>query len=184
MLENFGFGIYHLLFILHILHILSFIIHLNDSAFQFVAETEEMITATEQIPTTNHEGAVVFVPPAKKITATDVATVRTGFSINPKDDIDPVTLRPSTSTTLKSSSTRKVEKSTRITKPPYTTTTTTTTTATTRTRTTRTTRTTTVATTKIAQTKETPFVRPTTTTTRRYGSVNEKPGNKSFLQYI
>lgn len=180
MLENFGFGIYHLLFILHIL---SFIIHLNDSPFQFVAETEEMITATEQIPTTNHEGAVVFVPPAKKITATDVATVRTGFSINPKDDIDPVTLRPSTSTTLKSSSTRKVEKSTRITKPPYTTTTTTTTTATTRTRTTRTT-TTTVATTKIAQTKETPFVRPTTTTTRRYGSVNEKPGNKSFLQYI
>lgn len=177
MLENFGFGIYHLLFILHIL---SFIIHLNDSPFQFVAETEEMITATEQIPTTNHEGAVVFVPPAKKITATDVATVRTGFSINPKDDIDPVTLRPSTSTTLKSSSTRKVEKSTRITKPPYTTTTTTTTTATTRTRTTRTT----VATTKIAQTKETPFVRPTTTTTRRYGSVNEKPGNKSFLQYI
>lgn len=180
MLENFGFGIYHLLFILHIL---SFIIHLNDSPFQFVAETEEMITATEQIPTTNHEGAVVFVPPAKKITATDVATVRTGFSINPKDDIDPVTLRPSTSTTLKSSSTRKVEKSTRITKPPYTTTTTTTTTATTRTKTTRTT-TTTVATTKIAQTKETPFVRPTTTTTRRYGSVNEKPGNKSFLQYI
>ncbi|PBC34819.1 C4b-binding protein beta chain [Apis cerana cerana] len=139
-----------------------------------LAETEEMITATEQIPTTNHEGAVVFVPPAKKITATDVATVRTGFSINPKDDIDPVTLRPSTSTTLKSSSTRKVEKSTRITKPPYTTTTTTTTTATTRTKTTRTT-TTTVATTKIAQTKETPFVRPTTTTTRRYGSVNEKP---------
>lgn len=180
MLENFGFGIYHLLFILHIL---SFIIHFNDSPFQFVAETEEMITATEQIPTTNHEGAVVFVPPAKKITATDVATVRTGFSINPKDDIDPVTLRPSTSTTLKSSSTRKVEKSTRITKPPYTTTTTTTTTATTRTRTTRTT-TTTVAITKIAQTKETPFVRPTTTTTRRYGSVNEKPGNKSFLQYI
>lgn len=180
MLENFGFRIYHLLFILHIL---SFIIHLNDSPFQFVAETEEMITATEQIPTTNHEGAVVFVPPAKKITATDVATVRTGFSINPKDDIDPVTLRPSTSTTLKSSSTRKVEKSTRITKPPYTTTTTTTTTATTRTKTTRTT-TTTVATTKIAQTKETPFVRPTTTTTRRYGSVNEKPGNKSFLQYI
>ncbi|XP_043799535.1 uncharacterized protein LOC122718513 [Apis laboriosa] len=139
-----------------------------------LAETEEMITATEQIPTTNHEGAVVSVPPAKKITVTDVATVRTGFSINPKDDIDPVTLRPSTSTTLKSSSTRKVEKSMKITKPPRTSTTTTTTTTTrTTTRTTART-TTTVATTKIAQTKETPFVRPTTIT-GRYGSVNEKP---------
>lgn len=128
-----------------------------------------MITATEQIPTTNREGAV-SVPPARKITVTDVATVRTGFSINPKDDIDPVTLRPSTSTTLKSSSTRKVEKSMKITKPPFTTTTRATTRATTRTTTT------TVATTKIAQTKETPFVR-STSITGRYGSVNEKPGN-------
>ena len=51
----------------------------------------------------------------------DMATVRTGFSINPKDDIDPVTLKPSTSTTMMPISTttsREIEKPTKSTETP------------------------------------------------------------------
>ncbi|KOC65100.1 MAM domain-containing glycosylphosphatidylinositol anchor protein 1, partial [Habropoda laboriosa] len=60
--------------------------------------TAEWSTPTEQSIIPNRD-VVASVPPAKNDTVTDMATVRNGFSINPKDDIDPVTLRPPTTTT-------------------------------------------------------------------------------------
>ncbi|XP_043587581.1 MAM and LDL-receptor class A domain-containing protein 1-like isoform X2 [Bombus pyrosoma] len=86
-----------------------------------LAYTDEATTTIEQSTIPNHEGAAVSVPPAEKSTVIDMATVRTGFSINPKDDIDPVTLRPSTSTTMMPISTttrRKTEKPTKSTETP------------------------------------------------------------------
>ena len=123
----------------------------------------------EQTTIPNHEGAV-SVPATKKSTMSDMATVRSGFSINPKDDIDPVTLRPSTittkvtvptttiSTTISTTTRRKIEKPTRSTK--------------------RTTQP--IVTTRIIQTSGTPFVRPTSAPVR-YAPVNEKPGNANCV---
>ncbi|XP_017760283.1 PREDICTED: MAM and LDL-receptor class A domain-containing protein 2-like [Eufriesea mexicana] len=116
--------------------------------------TEGMTVTTEQGTTANHEGPAT-VAPTRKDAVTEMGTVRTGFSMNPKDDIDPVTSRPWTTTTVKptpNTTRKKVEKPTKSTKRI----------------------TTTVATTRTTQTKETPFVRPTSLTTR-YAPVDEKP---------
>ncbi|XP_054010875.1 MAM and LDL-receptor class A domain-containing protein 1-like [Hylaeus anthracinus] len=108
----------------------------------------------------------VTTPPAKKDNASDAATLRSeyyegkGISIIPKDDIDPVPLKPSTSTvgTVANATTPRTSKTTRPTTP----------------RIFRTTRptTSTVATMRAVQTKETPF---TQTTTSRYAQPEEEP---------
>ena len=124
-----------------------------------LAFTEEAATdATEAV--LNHD-ATTTLPPAKNNTATDVATVRPdfydgkGISINPKDDIDPVTLKPPNTTTAKpvANVTRpKTEKPARTTRRTSTS----------------------LATTRTIQTKETPFMQ-TTTVIRRYVQADEQP---------
>ncbi|CAD1476208.1 unnamed protein product [Heterotrigona itama] len=130
-----------------------------------LAYTSEANVSVEQSTIPNHEGAV-SVPATKKSTMSDMATVRSGFSINPKDDIDPVTLRPSTiitttvptTTTISTTTRRKIEKPTRSTK--------------------RTTQP--IVTAKTIQTSGTLFVRPTSTP-GRHAPMNEKPGNANCV---
>ncbi|KOX80992.1 MAM domain-containing glycosylphosphatidylinositol anchor protein 1, partial [Melipona quadrifasciata] len=129
-----------------------------------LAYTSEANATVEQSTIPSHEGAV-SVAPTKKSTMSDMATVRSGFSINPKDDIDPVTLKPSTTvttiaptTTISTTTRRKTEKPTRSTK--------------------RATQS--IVTTRAIQTSVTPFVR-LTSTPGRYAPVNEKPGNANCV---
>lgn len=136
-----------------------------------LAYTSEANATVEQSTIPNHEGAV-SVAATKKSTMSDMATVRSGFSINPKDDIDPVTLKPSTvttkpstvttiapTTTITTTTRRKTEKPTRSTK--------------------RATQP--IVTTRAIQTSVTPFVR-ITSTAGRYAPVNEKPDSNERRQ--
>ncbi|XP_017879403.1 uncharacterized protein LOC108624526 [Ceratina calcarata] len=136
--------------------------------------TEEWTEAASQTTVLTR----VSVPTARNVTASDVATVRTGFSMNPKDDIDPVTLRPATtSTTTLGSVTnitatlRPIANVTTITSRPV---------VTTR-RTQLPTKSTRRIGTSTVPTKETPFVRPTTTTVR-YEPVVGQPDSEASRQ--
>lgn len=124
--------------------------------------------------------ARVSVPTGRNVTTSDVATIRTGFSMNPKDDIDPVTLRPSTTTsttTLRSVGyiTTRQRPIANITNTTTATTITTLTPVVTTARRiqppTKSTRRTTVPITRTVAPKETPFVRRTTAATVRYEPV-------------
>ncbi|XP_076161621.1 uncharacterized protein LOC143143798 [Ptiloglossa arizonensis] len=117
-----------------------------------LASTDE---ATSEMWTLSYD-TTATVPPTKKDNSSDVSTAAPEIdgmfiSIVPKDDIDPVTLKPSTTTTVVSPVTNatrpKTFKTTRAT-------------------------TTSVATTKAIQTKETPFGQ---TTTRRYMQPEGQP---------
>ncbi|XP_076761773.1 uncharacterized protein LOC143429845 [Xylocopa sonorina] len=71
--------------------------------------TDEQTTDTEQ-STVPSEKKASPTQPSKEGTVADVTTIRTGFSINPKDDIDPVTLRTLTSTSTARPSTSTTRK--------------------------------------------------------------------------
>ncbi|CAK9811376.1 MAM and LDL-receptor class A domain-containing protein 2 (Fragment) [Anthophora plagiata] len=166
-----------------------------------LAYTDEWTTAMAESNASNHD-AIGSVPPVKSGTETDIATVRTGFSINPKDDIDPVTLRPYTmvTTTNKPVTTTTNKPITTTTNKPVTTTTNKLVTKTTirpvttvvgsvtntikqkiEKPTLKTTRQTTpaVSTTKtVVQTKETSFVQQSTVA-RRYERVDEQPDSNA-----
>ena len=128
-----------------------------------LAYTEEVTTATALTTVHNYENG--SITPVKNSTVSNVTTMGTGFyggkgvSINPKDDIDPVTPKPSPSTTMRATR-PEIDKPLNTTRP-----------------------TTSVAVTtlKTVQTKETPFVKATTVT-GRYVRVDEQADSNTKRQ--
>lgn len=122
-----------------------------------LAFTEDAATEEAEFTTASYDGAVAPKKDNKDNNVTDIATMRPDdkvISIYKKDDIDPVTSKPSTTTVVPvTNATRpKTEK-------PFETTRRTIATA---------------ATTKVVQTKETPFLQ-TTTVTKAYLSMDAQP---------